>query len=622
MCGIAGYFSLKSDPPTSAVIRSMIDTLGHRGPDDEGIEMFPEGGLGHRRLNIMDLSDAGHQPMFCDSQDKRYCIVFNGEIYNFSSIKDKLSAQGVTFKSNCDTEILLAAFCRYGERLLDDLVGQFAFAVWDNVEKRLVVAVDRFSVKQAYYYIDDNKFIFASEVKALIAAGVPTEVNHTKILEYQALRRTFGTQTFFRNIKRIPAGTLVTVDLREAKTRIHTWYSIREKLDNERMREYASKPFRELTSIGEKLFLQSVSERLQSDAPVGILCSGGVDSSLIVGAAAELSNSKARIYTAGIPEIGKDETAFARTVCDYFGVRHNVFTVTQPTFLPRLPSAIYQNDEPLTFGNSIPMYGTCDLAKKDGIKVLLTGEGADEVFGGYRKYSTFMRYCKLKKMAHFLPKKGCYLHSQVEGIMDTWKLTGNGSFFEKKSPIEFLPGVQQRLMLEHELFQKFDAMPTAQHNSRTLAFMAADLYDYLGQLLERQDRMGMWASVECRVPFVDHRVIEYAVHLPLKYKLGLFENKILLRKIARKYLPRCIACRPKKGFGGPTWGYVLPKVFKDGFYQSEFGINPLQKRAETDSVNVRRDVWKLLNIELWGRIFIWNQDPNELAENYCSLTPD
>ena len=500
-------------------------------------------------------------------------------------------------------------------------MGSFAFAIWDDVKKRLSIVVDRFSIKQVYYYADESKFAFASEVKALLAAGIPANVDQVKVLEYQLLRRTFGVRTLFKGINRIPAGSILTLELKTAKVTIRSWYSIFDKLDSARFAEYNDLSINKLTGIGEELLRQSVDSRLISDAPLGIMCSGGVDSSLVAAlAVTQLDKSRrAAIFTAGVPERDKDETAYARSVCDYLNIDHQVFTLASSTFLPRLPQAIYQNDEPLTFGNALPLFGTCDLAKNEGVKVLLTGEGADELFGGYKKYGKFMLYHKLRKLANLLPRKGYHLHSQIEEIMDTWKLIGNGRYLQKKSPIDIFPGVRKRLELENELFKKFVSLQGAGKNRRVAAFMAADIYDYLGKLLVRQDRMGLWASIECRVPFLDHRVVEFALHLPVKHKLGFVADKILLRRIAKKHLPPNIAKRPKKGFKGPSWGYVNSPIFKNGFYESVFGIPPPCGTSENSFFNVRQEVWKLLNIELWGRIFVWNQAPQELSEKFCDV---
>ena len=631
MCGINGIaFSRRSQRQVEpALLRRMRDVITHRGPDDEGIYIDERIGLGHRRLSIVDVK-AGHQPM--TNEDGSLFITFNGEIYNHADYREELEAKGHVYSTHCDTETILHLYEEHGEDCVGYLRGMFAFAIWNKRDQSLFIARDRLGVKPLYYvHTDDGSLYFASEIKALLEArAVKPQLNYRALPDYLANHGTSNDETLFAGVKRLPPGHTLTWKDGELK--------IREYWDVNFADEGAesSRPDQDLIAEWMDLFKTSVRLRLMADVPLGMFLSGGIDSSAIAAVMSEMVDEPIKTFSVAFADREANELAYARMVAEKFKTDHHEVVVTPQEFFAALPQMVWQEDEPLAHPSSVPLYFVSRLAAKH-VKVVLTGEGSDELLGGYeRYYKTLLNLALGPKYHQLMPSPlrrtiGTSISSLPLDSRVRHKL--RRTFLCLSPDIEtlyfdnfavFTRAMQSELLSEStrakaEVIDPYRDMrryfETTNARSLLNRMLYADTKTYLHELLMKQDQMSMAASIESRVPFLDHKLVEFTVRLPdrLKVRRG-WTTKYVLRKAMKDLLPAPILTRKKMGFPVPVgkWfreefrpvidEYVLSEraagrgIFDRGF------VNNLVARHQAGENHSER-LWALVNFEIWLRRF-------------------
>lgn len=563
MCGIVGILNKRpgeSSIDPGAIVR-MRDVISFRGPDDMGLYSDPSVSLGHRRLSIIDLS-TGHQPM-CN-EDGTVWIAFNGEVFNFKSLRDTLVQRGHKFKTASDTETILHLYEEAGVDCVKSLNGMFAFAIWDKTRERLFLARDRMGVKPLYYSDTPSALAFSSEIKSLHASGlVRAECDESGVLEYLVFRHVAGESTMYEGVKSLPPGHIAVFERGGLSVRRY-WSAIPEQI-----REYKDnrEAIRDLTA----LFEDAVKVRMISDVPLGTFCSGGIDSSLVTSMAAGFARKPINTFSVGFDEKEYDETSYAQIVSRKYGTSHHEIRVGNEEFAGLLERMIWHNDEPLNFPNSILIYAVSKLAREH-VTVVLTGEGSDELFSGYPRYQIPRLINRIRRVPGFARRMfdlAAALSSDHR--LEKLKTAADSPFTDvllynsATLPKDFM---DKHLEVRPEDFKFRSGLITELLSRGFDPVTAVSLYDqhtYLVSILNRQDKMSMAASIESRVPFLDYRVVEFANALPLKYKVSGAEGKMIVKKIARSFLPKDIITRRKSGFGVPL---------KDWF-RSKSGLGPL-----------------------------------------------
>jgi asparagine synthase (glutamine-hydrolysing) len=554
MCGIAGLAHRSPLAPVSQ--RQLLDmqaSMNHRGPNDSGVWTTPGVGLASLRLAILDLSSRGHMPM--TSPDGRYTIVYNGEIYNYKELRVGLESAGEQFRSDTDTEVLLRLFARQGPDMLNRLNGMFAFAVWDCHDRSLLIARDRLGIKPVYYSLDGDLLLFASEEKALFAAGVRREFDRDTWDELLCFRYTAGARTPFLGVQRLLPGHYLR--WRAGDLRVTRWWHLAE-----RAHALRDNPPANPVDWYRETFDEAVSLRLISDVPVGVLLSGGLDSSSVATSAARGQSGLAS-FTVRFAEADHDESRLARVVADASGLSYHDLTLAPDQLFPRLYRASYLADEPLAHSSDVHLLAIAEYAKPR-VTVLLSGEGSDETLGGYVRYQA-LRYAgwlrlaspavraaraagvrgRIDKLARFLnlaTTRQLVLFNACEVLPDDLARLGRppGSRF----------AFRETIVDEGERLYPGDPVRQA---------MYSDQHTFLSSLLHRNDRMTMGASIECRVPFLDYRLVEGAAALPSSDLLSGHQSKPLLRQALGKRLPTTIQSQRKWGFAVP-WNRYLRTV--------------------------------------------------------------
>ena len=626
MCGINGiaFSPLSGRQVDEAKLAAMRDVLHHRGPDDGGLFAGRNIGLGHRRLSIVDVAH-GAQPMF--NSDRSCAIVYNGEVYNHADYREPLEKLGYQFQNRSDTETILHLYEAYGRDCVDHLRGMFAFAIWDKSKQEMFIARDRLGVKPLYYVHDgDGSLFFASEIKALLETGaVKPEVNFNALPDQFANHGTSGDETLFTGVKRLmPGHTLVwkdgQIDIREF------WdLSFEPKKDSFSDAEYIDE--------WRELFRKSVELRLMADVPLGMFLSGGIDSSAIAAMMAPMVSEPIKTFSVGFSEREANELEYARLVAKKFGTDHHEIIVTPKQFFDELPNLVWHEDEPLGFIASVPLYFVSKLAAEH-VKVVLTGEGSDETLAGYGRYQkalTLLSYGE--KYEAVTPS---FLRDAVRGGVATlpgaWKGKLGRTFLSRESDIENLFfdnfGVFPKSM-QSGLFSKTTKSKIADLNPYTRQnewlekcdaidvldkLLYADIKTYLHELLMKQDQMSMAASIESRVPFLDHKLVEFTARMPRSMKLRGGTTKWILREAMKGILPEEILNRPKMGFPVPVGNwfrhefkhvvdeYVLGKrAMERGIFDAAFVRSLVDKHNKGENHDER--IWALVNFEMWQRRF-------------------
>ncbi len=554
MCGLAGVALHElTRTPDAASVRRMCAAIAHRGPDDAGTFVAPGVGLGSRRLAIVDLSPRGHMPM--QTADGRYTIVYNGEVYNAGELRETLRGRGYTFRSTTDTEVLLALYADEGAAMLPRLNGMFAFAIWDRREHALFVARDRLGVKPLYFAVHEGALHFASEQKALFAGGVPATFDATTWDELLCFRYVAGERTPFAGVRRLLPGHWLTWRSGTLVTR--RWWTLSAAAAT---REPDPDPVRWYRDT----FDSSIGLRRISDVPVGVLLSGGLDSGTIAASLAKQAGSGVASFTVAFEDAAYDETALARQVVARSGLSGHELTVAADELLPRLTRASWLNDEPLAHGNELHIEALSAYARPH-VTVLLSGEGADETLGGYVRYRPLQhpRLLAVARAAVPLLPRGVPLPPRGRKLERLLRMDARDAAVLFNA-CEVLPmdlarlGVHTAASFPYRETVMADAGRVYAGEPVRQA-MYSDQHTFLCSLLDRNDRMTMGASIECREPFLDHRLVEGLAAMPTAQLLSMRRNKRLLRDSLGDRLPPDVLAGRKWGFGVP-WARYLRRI--------------------------------------------------------------
>jgi asparagine synthase (glutamine-hydrolysing) len=623
MCGLVGVLNLKAGPPVDvARLTAMRDSIRHRGPDGEGLLVAGPIGLGHRRLAIVDIA-GGHQPM--SNREGTVWIVFNGEIYNHAELRPGLEARGHKYKTRSDTETILHLYEEEGERCVERLTGMFAFAIWDERQGLLLLARDRLGIKPLYYATTDRELLFASEIKAILEAGLTPELNEKALPEYLATRFVSGAETLFLGVKQLEPGRTLTWT-RDGGFNERRYWSIPDAAENN------GESFEQQAADLRSRLAQAVKSHLMSDVPLGLFLSGGLDSSGLLGLMSPLVKSPVRTFAVGFAEREADELAFARLAAKQAGAIHQDMVVSPEDFFNELPNLVRHEDEPLAFPSSVPLYFLSRLAR-DSVKVVLTGEGADELFLGYNRYRVTEWNDRLGSVyGSLVPER---LRENARRLIP--KLPRTARRYAERSFLGLPPGPRSLFCENFAVFGESQRErlvnpdllrgardphgETMRHykeaKGSTLDRMSrSDLQSYLVRLLMKQDRMSMAASIESRVPFLDHELVEHVAALPAALKLRGLTTKAILREAFKGLVPKEILSRPKMGFPvplgrwlrGPFWPVVRefvlsPRAVGRGLFQPK-EVARLAEEHRTGAADHSERLWLLLNLEIWHRVFI------------------
>ena len=633
MCGICGVVRVTPPGPVEEnSLRRMRDTMIHRGPDDEGLFISGNVGLGHRRLSIVDLS-GGHQPMA--NADETSWITYNGELYNFRTLRAEMEAQGYAFKSKSDTEVVLRAYEVFGDACVEHLRGMFAFAIWDGRRQRLLLARDRLGIKPLYYALHDGTFFFASEIKAILTAGtLRPQFNEAILPEFLATRFVSGEETFFRGVKKLLPGRTLAWSASEGFRERRYWKPPVETDGATAGREERAAEVRGQLEA-------AVRSHLMSDVPLGLFLSGGLDSSGLAALMAPMVREPIRTFSVGFDDPEANELAYARLAARAVGAEHREVIVSPQEFFDALPRLIWHEDEPIAFTASVPLYFVSRLAR-DHVKVVLTGEGADELFLGYNRYRitawnerlgqaywTLVPRAVRALAAYLIGKLPRRIRRYAERSFLALPAGARALFCDNFAV--FPIALQRHLLTEGRLLDARDpyAEPLRcyeEASGGTLERMSyADVQTYLVELLMKQDQMSMAASVESRVPFLDHEFVEHAMAMPGRFKLRGWRTKAVLREALRDLVPGQILKRRKMGFPvpvgrwlrGPFWPIVQefvlgPRALRRGFFEPAV-LQRLAQEHRTGEADHGDRLWLLVNLEIWQRIFLDGEDVAAIA---------
>lgn len=626
MCGIAG--KLVYEPAVrvgEGEILRMIAPMAHRGPDGRGVHLDGNIGLGHCRLSIIDL-DTGAQPMA--NEDETIWIVFNGEIYNFHSLRDRLLAKGHVFRSQSDTEVILHAYEQFGEDCVNELRGMFAFAIWDSRRRRLFLARDRVGIKPLYYCQTAKGFWFASELKGILAdPEISRDLDYNALRKFLAFKYVPGEETLFKSVRKLLPGHYVMAENGEV--------AIRQYWDLRFTRDRWNQSFEEATEELHLLLKDTVRDHMIADVPVGVLLSGGVDSSAVLNFAVDGTDKKVSTFTVGFDGSQVvDERPYARLAAQRFGTEHHEISITEKDFWDFLPAYVRHMEEPVCEPPAVALYYVARLARNH-VKVLLSGEGGDEAFGGYPNYPNMMRWDSIH--SRIGPLAGLIgaamtLAGQLSGDQRARRYgaalgqslpsqyfsrtSGPTSFFNRKARIFFTRDFLESSALASPAgFVKGLLQPVSKE-SLLNQMLYVDSKTWLpDDLLVKADKMTMANSLELRVPLLDHKVLEFAASLPSDFKVRGKQTKRILKAAFARVLPGEILNRKKAGFPVPYESWLrngLKNGIEDILLSSEALSRNYFKKKEVGRLlqaNARaggyaKEVFSLLAIELWHREFV------------------
>jgi len=616
MCGICGI--VLSDPNARVnprVIERMSDAIAHRGPDDDGQYLNGRVGLGFRRLSIIDLS-GGHQPMA--NEDETVWIAYNGEIFNHAEHRAPLEARGHRFRTRSDTEAIVHLYEEHGSTCPRELRGMFGFAIWDEKRKALLLARDRSGIKPMFYATTPGgDLIFGSEIKAILASGMITpEVDDAAVAEYFALGTVSGSRTLIRGVKKLEPGHTLT--WKDGRVAIERYWSPPAY-------EPGRVVVRDLAEAADEFwrrFVEAVDITLMSDVPLGVFLSGGLDSSLIVAAMRERGVSALRTFSVGFAEAEASELPFARIVAKTFETEHHEVSCTADDFFNALPRLTRHRDHPLTFSASIPLFFVSELAVSS-VKVVLTGEGSDELFAGYGRYPRALLNLRaggaldavLPNVARgSLAKAIGRLGDDYIGSRLKRSFLARASSFEESylEPFADFDAAHRALILNGRSAGAYSELgPLIDRDLLAVnpleAMLRFDQMTYMEELLAKQDQMSMAASIESRVPFLDHHLIEWAAQLPPDVKLRGGNGKALVRLAAERVLPRSITHTKKRGFlvpltrwlrdrGQDILGEYMPES-DDSLVSAAYVRRLLEEHRGGRDHTAR--LWRVLAFQVW-----------------------
>ncbi len=611
MCGIAGCVLPPGSVPDDSLLQLMGSNLAHRGPDDAGIEVVGQVGLVHRRLAVVDLSPAGHQPM-CDKQ-RRWWLTYNGEIFNHRTLRQELN--GIDWRGSSDTETLLNALVVWGRAVVPRCNGLFAFAALDTVNRQLLLVRDRFGVKPLYLARHNGGLWFASEIGALLAAGVSRKPRLAALKQALAHGWVGTTITPFQNIDRVAPGTVVTINLADLSISQVCWYQPDNVVDPDRMKAAAGRGRTELRAELEAVLRESVRRRLMADVPLGTMCSGGVDSSLVAAFAAD-EQPRVYAYNASIvDQPDADEGQWARKVANALRLELRTVEVTAESWRRDLVAVVRHNEYPLRHESSVPMAQIARLARSEGVKVLLSGEGADELFGGYEgrhqsSYAAFVSSAQLRfdKWRTLAAQTAAAWHRRHFGV---WEAVNRMACRHSSNELT-KPTPDCETETEHRLVELRSRRAYAHHAGARAELESAllrDLSTFLPHLLNRQDKATMQHSIETRVPFLDPDLVSFALNLPLEARVTPV-RKGILRDLARYHLPPGVAERFKFGFGFDVrrylTGFANPSFLANGYLRELLKIES-ESWNRTIAGLARPHVLRFWTGEIWCRLLLEGQ---------------
>jgi len=627
MCGFAGFLRTPQTPNRD-VHRQWLEQMGeaiiHRGPDASGIYQDGQMAMVHRRLSILDLSEAGNQPMA--SASGRYLIAFNGEIYNYQSLKTDLEATGCSFRTGTDTEVLLALYEQKGHQCLEELNGMFAFAVWDKVSGELFLARDRLGKKPLYYYECGGQFAFASELKALnVLPFIRREIRPDAIKDFFAYQYIPDPKTIYRNVHKLSPGHWLKTGAKA--TQIEEYWDVCFRSPST-----ASQP--ELEAGLYDLIDDAVRLRMISDVPLGAFLSGGVDSSAVVGLMAGHASQPVTTCAIGFDSKRYDEVAWARKVAERFNTDHHEFTVKESVPGSLAEIARYF-DEPFADPSFVPTYFVSQLARKK-VTVALAGDGGDENFAGYSKYHTDQIENRLRNLFPGALRRGLFptlatlagrfnspITGKAQSLLGTLAMEPDRAFFTTNCffrPSLWNDLVRGDLKRETDDYDPADITRAHYHNADTDDHLASILYTdiktYLpGDILVKVDRMSMANSLETRAPLLDYRVVEYAANIPSALKLKGREKKYILKHTFEKLLPEDVLYRKKMGFSVPLAQWLRSELFElaNGVFNSDDGglaqcfdmnkVRQIWQNHQRGHNQNTQELWSMVAFELWWRAY-------------------
>jgi asparagine synthase (glutamine-hydrolysing) len=633
MCGIAGIFEFAREARASTTaLREMCRVMTHRGPDDEGF--YTDGclAIGMRRLSIVDLA-TGHQPIL--NEDGSLWIVFNGEIYNHLALREQLIARGHSYSTHSDTETIVHAFEEYGSDCVQHLRGMFAFAIWNRNTKTLFIARDRLGIKPLYYKLTPERLLFGSEIKVLLAhGGIRPEFNRAALPEYLAFGYLSGEGTFYSGIAKLLPGHTMTVGP-DGKAEIRPYWDLDASQPHEsRDENYYVRSYRELLE-------GAVQSHLMSDVPLGMFLSGGVDSSAVAALMTKIRREPIETFSVGYGEQSYSELPYARTVAQHIKSQHREVLVSEQDFFGALPHLIWHEDEPIVWPSSVSLYFVAKLAR-ERVVVVLTGEGSDETLGGYTRYAFTLKNAAMdrayrtvvpralrralrnsvatssllgatlrRKLEHtFLGKDGAAWESfYFDSFFSAFSAAEQRGLLTDAFAREFVPAMAYKKVLGY-----WERSAAQAGGAMLQRLLYTDIKTYLVELLMKQDNMSMAASIESRVPFLDHVLVEFATRIPREVQIHGLAGKRILKKAMEDLLPHEILYRPKLGFPTPWSGWLAgprletirtmllePRSLDRGYFRREAIEKLFAEHRAKHRDNYDR-IWRLLNLELWHRV--------------------
>ncbi len=618
------------------VLARMNHSIVHRGPDDEGFFVEENVGLAMRRLSIIDVK-TGHQPISNENRD--IWIVFNGEIYNHAELRSQLESKGHQYRTRSDTETIVHLYEEYGRDCVSHLRGMFAFVIWDRRKRVLLAARDRLGIKPFYYRWDGKSFLFGSEIKAVFAyPGITPEFNNTTLAEYLAFGYLTGPDTMFAGIQKLMPGH--TLELPEGGVpKIERYWDLAIKPDQEpRPREYYVKTYREMLE-------DAVGSHLMSDVPLGMFLSGGLDSSAVAALATKIRGDQIQTFAVGYGEEQFSELPYARQVAAHIRSDHHEVRLSREEFFSSLPRLIWHEDEPIVWPSSVSLYYVAKLAR-ERVTVVLTGEGSDETLAGYTRYAWTVLNSKLDRAYRgvtpaFLrgalrksiraSRLSASLHRKLEHTFlmkdgNSWPSFYFDNFYSAFSESE-LPDLLMPDAMHAAGSAYAGSMAPWERSSGDMLhrLLYTDLNSYLIELLMKQDQMSMAASIESRVPFLDHPLVEFTARIPAQYETKGLAGKFILKEAVADLLPNDIVYRKKMGFPTP-WAYWLAgpqlqeieelltssrsrdrKIFRPEVVQR---ILAEHRSGHRDHGN---RIWRLLNLESWFRVCVDGEDLSSMS---------
>ena len=628
MCGICGIFFPNRDWRVKGEdLAGMNRRIAHRGPDDEGFFCEENVGLAMRRLSIIDVK-TGHQPLANENQN--VWIVYNGEIYNHAELRADLEARGHRYSTQSDTETIVHLYEEYGRDCVKRLSGMFAFAIWDRRQRVIFAARDRLGIKPFYYRWDSRSFLFGSEIKAILAyPGIDAEFNHNTLAEYLAFGYITGPNTMLAGISKLMPGH--TLEISESgDLNIQRYWDLNVEVDREpRPRQYYVKTYRDMLEA-------AVSSHLMSDVPLGVFLSGGLDSSAVAALTSKIRGDQIQTFAVGYGEEQFSELGFAREVAAHIGSEHHEVQLSREEFFENLPKLIWHEDEPIVWPSSVALYQVARLAR-ERVTVVLTGEGSDETLAGYTRYSWTVLNTRMDRAYRGVTPaalrkliretvQGGPLGAALRRKLDHTFLVRDGespsSFYYDNFFSAFSAAEQQNLLTPEARARSGDAYAGSMaawensHGDLLHRLLYADINSYLIELLMKQDQMSMAASIESRVPFLDHGLVEFSARIPAKFSTQGMAGKFVLKQAVEDLLPRPLVYRKKMGFPTP-WEYWIagpqlddlermllePRSTERGLFQPD-AVRRLFSEHRSGTRDHGNRIWRLFNLETWFRVVI------------------